>query len=103
MQKQILKQMQRKLQESLTRVQEDLANQVVEGTAGGGAVVVKANGQQHIVGVKIDPSVVDPESVDLLEDLVLTACKDALEKSQALAGEKMGALTQGMNIPGLPF
>lgn len=103
MQKQILKQMQKKLQESLTKVQDELASQVVEGTAGGGAVRVQANGQQQIVGIKLDPSVVDPEAVDLLEDLIMTACKDALEKSQSMAGEKMGALTSGLNIPGLPF
>ena len=103
MQKQILKQMQKKLQESLVRVQDELATQVVEGVAGGGAVRVQANGQQQIVSVKLDASVVDPENVELLEDLILTACKDAIDKSQELAGQKMGALTGGLNIPGLPF
>lgn len=100
MQKQILKQMQKKLQESLSRVQDELATQTVEGTAGAGAVTVTANGQQQIVAVKLDPAVVDPEAVDLLEDLILTACKDAMDKAQALAGERMGALTAG--IPGMP-
>lgn len=103
MQKQILKQMQKKLQDSLVKVQDELASQVVEGTAGGGAVKVMANGQQEIVGVKLDPSVVDPENVELLEDLILTAAKEAIARSQQLAGQKMGALTGGLNIPGLPF
>jgi DNA-binding YbaB/EbfC family protein len=102
MQKQILKQMQKKLQESITRVQDELNAQEVEGTAGGGAVKVRVNGQQQILGISLDPSVVDPEDVPLLEDLILTAVKDAMDKAQALAGEKMNALTGGLNIPGMP-
>ncbi|MBM3464800.1 MAG: YbaB/EbfC family nucleoid-associated protein [Armatimonadetes bacterium] len=103
MQKQILRQMQKKLQASLTKVQDELANEIVEASAGGGAVKVQANGQQQIVSIKLDASVVDPENVDLLEDLILTATKEALEKSNDLAGKRMGALTGGLNIPGLPF
>lgn len=102
MQKQILKQMQKKLQDSLARVQEELAAQVVEGSAGGGKVRVEANGQQQIMAVHIDPSVVDPESVDLLEDLVVTAIKDAMDKASTLANQKMGAVTGNLGIPGLP-
>ncbi|NDD29493.1 MAG: YbaB/EbfC family nucleoid-associated protein [Proteobacteria bacterium] len=102
MQKQILKQMQKKLQDSLQKVQEELEAQVVEGTAGGGSVRVKVNGQREVLGIQLDRSVVDPENVELLEDLVLTAIKDGLDKAGALANQKMGAVTGGLNIPGLP-
>ncbi len=103
MQKQILKQMQKKLQDSMSKMQDELATQTVEGTAGSGAVKVTANGQQQVTRIQLDPSVVDPEDVELLEDLILTAVKDALDKSQQVAAQKMSALTGGLNIPGLPF
>lgn len=103
MQKPMLKQMQKKLQESISKVQEELESQVVEGTAGSGAVTVKINGQQQVLAVHIDKSVVDPENVDLLEDLVMTAFKDGLERASAIATRKMEALTGGLKLPGLPF
>lgn len=102
MQKQMLKQMQKKLQDSINKVQEELEAQVVEGSSGGGAVKVKVNGQQHVLGVQLDRSVVDPENVDLLEDLILTAIKDAMDKAGDLANNKMGAITGGLKIPGMP-
>ena len=102
MQRQILKQMQRKLQDSITRVQDELASQVVEGVAGAGAVKIRVNGQREVVSVHLDKSVVDAEAVELLEDLVLTATREALNKAEALAGEKMQALTGGLQIPGMP-
>jgi len=102
MQRQILKQMQRKLQESITRVQDELASQVVEGISGSGAVRVRVNGHREVLSVQLDKSVVDPESVDLLEDLILTAVKEAMQKAESLAGEKMQALTGGLQIPGMP-
>lgn len=102
MQKQILKQMQKKLQDSLQRVQDELEAQVIEGSAGGGAVKVKVNGQQQVLGVQLDKSVVDPENVELLEDLVLTAVKDAMDKASEMANKKMGAVTGGLKIPGMP-
>jgi DNA-binding YbaB/EbfC family protein len=102
MQKQILKQMQKKLQESIHKAQEELEAQVVEGTAGGGAVKVKVNGQQHVLGIQLEKSVVDPEAVDLLEDLILAAIKDGMEKAAQLADQKMGAITGGLKIPGMP-
>lgn len=102
MQKQILKQMQKKLQDSLQRVQDELEAQVIEGSAGAGAVKVKVNGQQQVLGIQLDKSVVDPENVELLEDLVLTAIKDAMDKAGELANSKMGAVTGGLKIPGMP-
>lgn len=102
MQKQILKQMQKKLQDSLQRVQDELEAQVIEGSAGGGTVKVKVNGQQQVLGIQLDKSVVDPENVELLEDLVLTAVKDAMDKAGEMANKKMGAVTGGLKIPGMP-
>jgi len=102
MQKQMLKQMQKKLQDSINKVQEELEAQVVEGAAGGGAVKVRVNGQQQVLAVQLDKSVVDPENVELLEDLIVTAIKDGMDKASVLANERMGALTGGLKIPGMP-
>lgn len=96
-----LKNMQKMLMESVTKMQEELGTQIVEGTSGGGAVKVQANGLQEIVSVKIDSSVVNPEEVDILEDLILVAVKDAFAKAQAISAGKMNQLTGGLNIPGL--
>jgi len=101
MQKQLMKQMQKMVQDNLARIQEDLGKEMVQGTAGGGMVVIEMNGRQEAVSVKIDPSVINAEEADMLEDLVLVAFKDALEKSQALSSQKMGQLTGGLQIPGL--
>lgn len=93
--------LQKMMMESLSKIQEELAGAEVEGTAGSGMVKVRASGQQEILSVKIDPCVVNPEEVDMLEDLVTVAVKDALAKAQALGAEKMSRLTGGMKIPGL--
>ena len=69
--------------------------------AGGGAVTVEMNGHHEVKSVKIDPDAVDTSDMEMLEDMVLTAFNDALEKAQAMAQEKMGAITGGMNIPGM--
>lgn len=95
--KNLIKQMQAKL----AKIQEDLANETVTGTAGGGAVTVVANGQQEVKSVKITPEVVDPEDVEMLEDLVLAALNEALNKSRELASQRLGGLTGGLKIPGL--
>lgn len=89
------------MQARMAKIQEELEEATVEGTAGGGVVTATANGQRALLSVKIDPAAVDPEDVEMLEDLVLTAVQDALDKSAALAEEKMGALTGGLKIPGL--
>jgi DNA-binding YbaB/EbfC family protein len=89
------------LQNRLVKAQEELANTAVEGTSGGGAVKVIANGQQEIHAIKISPDVVNPQEVEMLEDLVLSAVRDAMVKAQELASKKMGGLTGGLKIPGL--
>jgi DNA-binding YbaB/EbfC family protein len=90
-----------KLQRQMMEAQEALAEERVEGTAGGGMVKVIADGQQNVLQVTIDPQVVDPEDVEMLQDLVLAAVSDALRKSREMAEERLGAFTRGMKIPGL--
>lgn len=92
-----------KMQEALMKAQEDLGSQTVEGTAGGGAVTVTANGHKEITAIRIKPEAVDPEDVETLEDLVLAAVKDAQAKAAALAESSMGSITGGMGLPGLGF
>jgi DNA-binding YbaB/EbfC family protein len=90
-----------KLQRQMMEAQEALADERVEGTSGGGTVKAVADGQQNVIEIKIDPEAVDPEDVEMLEDLVLAAVSEALRKSRDLAEERMGAFTKGMKIPGL--
>ncbi len=90
-----------KLQRQMMEAQEALADERIEATSGGGMVKVIADGQQNIVELKIDPEAVDPEDVEMLEDMVLAAVTEAIRKSRDLAEERMGAYTKGMKIPGL--
>jgi DNA-binding YbaB/EbfC family protein len=90
-----------KLQAQLLKAQEELANMTVEASAGGGAVTITMNGQQQILAVKIAKEVVNPEDVEMLEDMVLSAVKEAQVKAQEAAAKKMGGLTGGLKIPGL--
>ena len=90
-----------KLQRQMMEAQEALAEERVEATSGGGMVRVIADGQQNVLEIKIDPEAVDPEDVEMLEDLVLAAVSEALRKSRELAEERMGAFTKGIKIPGL--
>lgn len=90
-----------KLQRQMLEAQEVLAEERVEGTSGGGMVTVVADGQQNVLEIRISPEVVDPEDVEMLEDLVLAAVSEALRKSRELAEERLGAFTKGMKIPGL--
>ena len=89
------------IQARLMKAQEDLENETVEASAGGGAVKVVATGKQTIQSVTIDPAAVDPDDVELLQDMVLAAVNEALAKSQALAAERLGALTGGLKLPGM--
>ncbi|MCX5992134.1 MAG: YbaB/EbfC family nucleoid-associated protein [Chloroflexi bacterium] len=91
----------KEMQAKLAKAQEELASAQVEASAGGGAVTVVISGQQQFLSVKISPEAVDPKDVGLLEDLVLAAINDAMEKSQKLAQERLGGLTAGLKIPGL--
>lgn len=90
-----------KLQSKMLRMQEELAQKTVETSSGGGMVTVVANGAQQIVSIKIEKEVVDPEDIEMLEDLILAAVNDALAKSQAMVSAEMGKITGGMKIPGL--
>lgn len=96
---QMMKQV-KKMQEQMMKAQEELASKTVEGTAGG-VVAVVANGQKKIVSIAIKPEAVDPEDVEMLQDLVLTAVNDALNQADELANKDMGKFTGGMKIPGL--
>jgi nucleoid-associated protein EbfC len=90
-----------KLQAQMLRLQEELAEKTVESSSGGGMVTVVANGRQQIVSIKIEREVVDPEDVEMLQDLIQAAVNDALAKAQEMVSSEMGKLTGGLNIPGL--
>lgn len=89
------------MQQKMARLQEELGSRQVEATAGGGMVSAVVNGKQQLVSLSIEKSVVDPEDVEMLQDLVLAAVNEALKKSQDMMQEEMGKITGGMNIPGL--
>ena len=88
------------LQNKMNKLQEELADKTIEASAGGGMIKVVANGKQEIVSIQIEKEVVDPEDVEMLQDLILAAVNDALSRAQAMVSEEMGKLTGGMNIPG---
>jgi DNA-binding YbaB/EbfC family protein len=89
------------MQERLAKAQEELGNEVVEGTAGGGAVKIVMTGHQKVQSVTIDPEVVDPADVEMLQELMTAAINEAVSRSHELAAKRMGALTGGLKIPGL--
>ena len=90
-----------KLQSKIFKLQEELADRTVETTVGGGMVKAVANGKQELLSIKIDPEVVDPNDVQMLEDLVVAAVNEVLKKSQEMVSEEMTKLTGGFKIPGL--
>jgi DNA-binding YbaB/EbfC family protein len=96
----IMKQAQ-KLQSKMLKLQEEMADKTVETSAGGGMVNVVANGRQQILSIQIEKEVVDPDDVEMLQDLILAAVNDALAKAQEMVTEEMGKITGGFNIPGL--
>lgn len=96
-----LMQQAQQLQARLAKAQEELANLILEVSSGGGAVKVTIDGQQKIRSIKISKEVVNPEDVEMLEDLVLTAVTEAITKSQEAAAKQLGGLTGGLKIPGL--
>jgi DNA-binding YbaB/EbfC family protein len=87
-----------KMQKDMEVAQEQLKNEVVEASAGGGMVTVKVSGDLEVKEVRIDPSAVDPEDVDILADMVLAAVNEALRKAQELAASKMGGATGGLDL-----
>jgi len=96
----MMKQVQ-KMQVQMAKLQEELGERTVESTAGGEMVRVVANGKQEILAIEIKPEAVDPEDVEMLQDLILAAVNEALRKSQEMVQKEMGKLTGGLNIPGL--
>tara|TARA_B100001245_G_scaffold44324_1_gene28646 strand:- start:725 stop:1033 length:309 start_codon:yes stop_codon:yes gene_type:complete len=89
------------LQKQMAKLQEEIENSKIENSVGGGVVKVVVTGKMIVESIEIDPEVVDAEDVEMLQDLVQTAINGAIEKAQELASTKMGALTGGLNIPGL--
>ncbi len=100
MNRNMLKQAQQ-LQQRLVQAQEALEQETVEASVGGGAVTVTVSGKQKVQKITIDPAAVDPQDVPMLEDLVLAAVNEAMDKARELASQRLGAITGGMNIPGL--
>lgn len=88
------------MQAEIARIQEELSREVVEGSSGGGMVRVSANGQGEILAINIEKDVIDPEEKEMLEDLVIAAIHDAVEKSKELAQSRLGKIGQGLGLPG---
>jgi DNA-binding YbaB/EbfC family protein len=97
---QMMKQV-KKMQEQMLKAQEELGGKVIEGSSGGGVVTVEVSGHKKVLSITIKPEAVDPDDVEMLQDLVLTAVNDALSKADELANDDMGKFTGGMKIPGL--
>ena len=102
MNRKMMKQAQ-EMQKRLADMQEELANSVSESSAGGGAVVATVTGGNRLTDIKIRPDVVDPDDVEMLQDLVMAAVNGAMDSAQEEAANKMSAITGGLNIPGLSF
>lgn len=92
----------RKMQEQLAAAQENLKSQTVDASAGG-MVKVTVNGEMELVNLTIDPDALDPEDVDMLQDMIMAAVNEAVRGVNELANKQMGAITGGLNIPGMPF
>lgn len=90
-----------RLQQQMAALQEEVGQRKVDATAGGGMVTVEANGKQELLSIKIDPEVINRDDAQMLEDLVLAACNEALRKSRELVQQELGKLTGGLKIPGL--
>jgi nucleoid-associated protein EbfC len=90
-----------KLQQQMEALQAEVAKKKVQATAGGGMVTVEASGKQELLSIKIDREVINPEDAQMLEDLVLAACNEALRQSREMVQAEMGKLTGGLKIPGL--
>jgi nucleoid-associated protein EbfC len=96
----IMKQAQQ-MQQKMLKIQEEMAERTVEASVGGGMVTVVANGRSEVISVKIEPQAVDPDDIEMLEDLVLAGVNEALRKAQEMMANEMTKLTGGMKIPGL--
>lgn len=89
-----------KLQSKMLQLQEELAEKTIESSSGGGMIRVVANGRQQVVSISIDKEAVDPDDIEMLQDMILAAVNDALTKSQEMVAAEMGKLTGGFNLPG---
>lgn len=89
------------MQEEMEKIQQETEAEQVEATAGGGAVKVVMSGKKELVSIKIDPDAVDPDDVETLEDMIIAAVNESITKADELMTERMGAITGGLNIPGL--
>lgn len=90
-----------KMQEEMSRIQEESKKKTVEATAGGGMVTVIANGAMEIVSIKIEPEVVNPDDIEMLQDLIVAASNEALRRAQQMVSEEMSKVTGGLNLPGM--
>lgn len=90
-----------KFQQQMEDMQKNLESKTYEEKAGGGAVTVVVNGKRQLIDIKIDPEVLDPEDIEMLQDLIMTACNAALRKAEEDTANQMGKLTGGLNIPGM--
>ncbi len=93
----------RKMQEQLAQAQENMKDVTVDASAGGGMVKATVNGDLELVSVKIDPDALDPEDVDLLQDMIVAAVNEAIRGVSEVASKQMSSITGGLNIPGMPF
>jgi DNA-binding YbaB/EbfC family protein len=90
-----------KIQQDIAKLQTELQDRVVEASAGGGVIEVQVNGKQELVAIKLKPEIVDPEDIDMLQDLILAAVNEGIRKSHDMVSEEMSKITGGLNIPGL--
>jgi DNA-binding YbaB/EbfC family protein len=91
----------KQVQEQIVKMQEELKQREIETSSGGGAVTVRVNGKQELLSIKIKPEVVDPEDIEMLEDLVMAAVNEGIRQSQDMVSTEMAKITGGFNIPGL--
>ena len=91
----------KQMQAKMSKVQDELEEKTVEATAGGGAVKVVVNGKQEVLDLEIDPDAVDPDDVEMLEDLILAAVNEGMREVQDMIDDEMGQVTGGMNMPGM--
>jgi len=91
-----------KFQTQMAKLQEELGDKTIEASVGGGMVTVVVNGRQELLSINIDPEVIDPDDVEMLQDLILAAVNDGLTRAKDMVNEEMGKLTKGLNIPNIP-
>lgn len=93
----------RKMQEQLAQAQESMKDVTIDASAGGGMVKATVNGDLELVSIQIDPDALDPEDVDLLQDMIVAAVNEAIRGVSEVASKQMSSITSGLNIPGMPF